>query len=134
MDGPGDQEGHEGHGQGRGGDEYIQGLLASGKFSRMPPPPPGSRSLTCSRLVDENNQLKALPEELLRGPNQLLEEIETDESIVASCTQDIGSGRARHSSRPRGQRMARKLRNGIQGVEKVRDCATSRRVIARLGS
>jgi len=118
MDGTGDQEGHEGHGQGRGGDEYIQGLLASGKFSRMPPPPPGSRSLTCSRLVDENNQLKALPEELLRGPNQLLEEIETDESIVACCTQDIGSGRARHSLRPRGQRMARKLRNGIQGVEK----------------
>ena len=91
MEGTGDQEGHEGW----GGDEYIQGLLASGKFSRMPPPPPGSLSLTCSRLVDENNQLKALPEELLRGPNQLLEEIETDESIVASCTQD-GSGRARH--------------------------------------
>ena len=122
MEGTGDKEGHEGHGQGWGGDEYIQGLLASGKFSRMPPPPPGSRSLTCSRLVDENNQLKSLPEELLRGPNQLLgkEEIETAEPIVASCTQDIGSGRARHSSRPWGQRMARKLRNSIQGVEKVR--------------
>ena len=122
MEGTGDQEGHEGHWQNRGGDEYIQGLLASGKFSRMPPPPPGSRSLTCSRLVDENNQLKSLPEELLRGPNQLLdiEEIETAEPIVASCTQDIGSSQARHSSRPRGQRMARKLRNGIQGVEKVR--------------
>ena len=86
MEGTGDQEGHEGW----GGDEYIQGLLASGKFSRMPPPPPGSRSLTCSRLVDENNQLKSLPEELLRGPNQLLDiaEIETAEPIVASCTQD----------------------------------------------
>ena len=47
MEGTGDQEGYEGW----GGDEYIQGLLASGKFSRMPPPPPGSRSLTCSRLV-----------------------------------------------------------------------------------
>ena len=134
MEGTGDKEGHEGHGQGWGGDEFIQGLLASGKFSRMPPPPPGSLSLTCSRLVDENNQLKALPEELLRGPNQLLEEIETDESIVASCTQDIGFCQARHSPRPRGQRMARKLRNGIQGVEKVRDCVISRRVIARLGS
>ena len=98
MEGTGDQEGHEGHGQGWGGDEYILGLLASGEFSRMPPPPPGSRSLTCSRLVDENNQLKSLPEELLRGPNQLLDiaEIETAEPIVASCTQDIGSGRARH--------------------------------------
>ena len=85
-------------------------------------------------MLTSGGQLKALPEELLRGPNQLLEEIETDESIVASCTQDIGSGRARHSSRPRGQRMARKLRNGIQGVEKVRDCVISRRVIARLGS
>ena len=46
MEGTGDQEGHEGHGQGWGGDEYILGLLASGKFSRMPPPPPGSRSLS----------------------------------------------------------------------------------------
>ena len=71
-------------------------------------------------MLTSGGQLKALPEELLRGPNQLLEEIETDESIVASCTQDIGSGRARHSSRPWGQRMARKLRNSIQGVEKVR--------------
>ena len=47
-------------------------------------------------MLTSGGQLKALPEELLRGPNQLLEEIETDESIVASCTQDIGSGRARH--------------------------------------
>ena len=41
-------------------------------------------------MLTSGGQLKALPEELLRGPNQLLEEIETDESIVASCTQDIG--------------------------------------------
>ena len=40
-------------------------LLARGDFAKFPPL--DSRSLTCSRLVDENNLLKPLPKVLIEG-------------------------------------------------------------------
>ena len=43
----------------------LEELLASGDFANFPRVT--SRSLTCSRLVDENNLLKPLPKELIEG-------------------------------------------------------------------
>ena len=48
-------------------DDFIEESLASGDFASFPPPPANCRSLSCSRLVDENNRLKSLPSELIRG-------------------------------------------------------------------
>ena len=45
----------------------IEEILRSGNFAEFPQIRSGSRSLTCSRLVDEDNLLKQLPEELLSG-------------------------------------------------------------------
>ena len=49
------------------GEGRIEEILRRGNFAEFPQIRSGSRSLTCSRLVDEDNLLKQLPEELLSG-------------------------------------------------------------------
>ena len=48
-------------------DDFVEKLLASGDFASFPPQPANCRSLSCSRLVDENNRMKPLPKNLVEG-------------------------------------------------------------------
>ena len=48
-------------------DDFVEKLLASGDFASFPPQPANCRSWSCSRLVDENNRMKPLPEKLVEG-------------------------------------------------------------------
>ena len=63
----------------------IQELLARGDFAKFPREEGSSRSLTCSRLVDENNLLKPLPKVLIEGTvsaSEVLEGINFETSEV----------------------------------------------------
>jgi len=63
----------------------IQELLARGDFAKFPREEGSSRSLTCSRLVDENNLLKPLPKVLIEGTVSASEVLE-----LANVSQDEG--------------------------------------------
>ena len=65
-------------------DEETQELLARGDFAKFPREE-SSRSLTCSRLVDENNLLKPLPKVLIEGTVSASEVLE-----LANVSQDEG--------------------------------------------
>jgi len=61
---------------------WIEELLARGDFAKFPPHPAVARSLTCSRLVDENNLLKPLPKELIGEPVSAMEELVSAHEVV----------------------------------------------------
>ena len=63
--------------------EVAEELLARGDFAKFPLV--DSRSLTCSRLVDENNLLKPLPKVLIEGTVSASEVLE-----LANVSQDEG--------------------------------------------
>ena len=63
----------------------TQELLARGDFAKFPGEEGSSRSLTCSRLVDENNLLKPLPKVLIEGTVSASEVLE-----LANVSQDEG--------------------------------------------
>ena len=66
-------------------DEETQELLARGDFAKFPLEEESRRSLTCSRLVDENNLLKPLPKVLIEGTVSASEVLE-----LANVSQDEG--------------------------------------------
>ena len=66
-------------------DEETQELLARGDFAKFPREEESRRSLTCSRLVDENNLLKPLPKVLIEGTVSASEVLE-----LANVSQDEG--------------------------------------------
>ena len=104
----------------------IQELLARGDFAKFPREEGSSRSLTCSRLVDENNLLKPLPKVLIEGTVSASEVLE-----LANVSQDEGmnfetskvtspspsfskaaSGPAVHQPKPRKRREQRISQGG----------------------
>jgi len=107
----------------------IQELLARGDFAKFPREEGSSRSLTCSRLVDENNLLKPLPKVLIEGTVSASEVLE-----LANVSQDEGmnfetskvtspspsfsktaSGPAVHQPKPRKRREQRISQGGRKG-------------------
>ena len=97
-------------------DEETQELLARGDFAKFPREE-SSRSLTCSRLVDENNLLKPLPKVLIEGTvsaSEVLEGInfETSEVTSPSPTFSKAAVHQRKSRKSRKQRI-------FQGGRKV---------------
>ena len=88
----------------------IQELLARGDFAKFPREEGSSRSLTCSRLVDENNLLKPLPKVLIEGTvsaSEVLEGInfETSEVTSPSPTFSKAAVHQRKSRKSRKQRI-----------------------------
>ena len=72
------------------GEGRIEEILRRGNFAEFPQIRSGSRSLTCSRLVDEDNLLKQLPEELLSGTDaqkEVLAEETEGRKVVFFLTQ-----------------------------------------------
>ena len=98
-------------------DEETQELLARGDFAKFPLEEESRRSLTCSRLVDENNLLKPLPKVLIEGTvsaSEVLEGInfETSEVTSPSPTFSKAAVHQRKSRKSRKQRI-------FQGGRKV---------------
>ena len=111
----------------------IQELLARGDFAKFPREEGSSRSLTCSRLVDENNLLKPLPKVLIEGTVSASEVLE-----LANVSQDEGmnfetskvtspspsfskaaSGPAVHQPKPRKRREQRTSQGGKKVSKKT---------------
>ena len=112
----------------------FQELLARGDFAKFPILPADSRSLSCSRLVDDNNLLKPLPEDLIGGevparegpasanvPEDEGMNIETSGVTPSSPTcSEVAFGPVAHSSRSRKSREERRSELISQGGRKVR--------------
>ena len=113
---------------------HIEDLVARGDFANFPPPPANARSLTCSRLVDENNLLKPLPIELIGEPVSAREELVSAYEVVDSERMDIQTSEATllpsstmesisfpavQQSRPRKRREERKSKLISQGGRQV---------------
>ena len=115
---------------------WIEKLLARGDFAKFPPHPAVARSLTCSRLVDENNLLKPLPKELIGEPVSAREGlvsahevvdvegmgIQTSEvTLLPSSFMEDASYPAVQHARPRKGREERKSKFISQGGRQVSD-------------
>ena len=111
---------------------WIEELLARGDFAKFPPHPAVARSLTCSRLVDENNLLKPLPKELIGEPVSAMEElvsahevvegmdIQTSEAtLLPSSSMEDASCPSVQQPRPRKRREERKSELISQGGRQV---------------
>ena len=111
---------------------WIEKLLARGDFAKFPPHPAVARSLTCSRLVDENNLLKPLPKELIGEPVSAMEElvsahevvegmdIQTSEAtLLPSSSMEDASCPSVQQPRPRKRREERKSELISQGGRQV---------------
>ena len=111
---------------------WIEELLARGDFAKFPPHPAVARSLTCSRLVDENNLLKPLPKELIGEPVSAMEEfvsahevvegmdIQTSEAtLLPSSSMEDASCPSVQQPRPRKSREERKSELISQGGRQV---------------
>jgi len=97
-------------------------LLARGDFAKFPPL--DSRSLTCSRLVDENNLLKPLPKVLIEGTvsaNEVLDLASVSEGEGVNFeTSEVNPPpptfcKAVHQPKPRKSREQRIVRVGRKG-------------------